>query len=174
MKQSDLKNFQWLEKTFWGLWLLAPFLITLAIFETWSNNYVDLNTVPEYSTAVLNFSSMGQVLVGIELFIAIDVYCGLVVLMHLLVRKFGKEQGLVHSTLDTIHLIAWVLLIYTIIEIPLFNLNCFLLYKIGDLPIYEPVWFIDIVSVAFSLMLLALRILLKEAVFLREDADLTI
>jgi hypothetical protein len=49
-----------------------------------------------------------------------------------------------------------------------------LLHRFGDLPSWEPVYFLDVMSLALALTLFALRILIRHAIALQEDADLTV
>lgn len=174
MKQEETLLLQRLERYFWGLWALAPFLLSLAIYYTWSYPYVVGKDIATQQALVSSFSFGGQLLVGMEMLIHIGLYVALMVLMHSLVRRFTRGQALISATLRTMKNIAWLLLAYAFIGMPLYNLNMYLLFRWGDLPAWEPIYFIDAMSVALALTLLALRILMRHAMQLQEDVDLTV
>ena len=174
MKHEETLLLQRLERCFWGLWALAPFLLCLAIYYTWSYPYVVGKDVDMQKTIVSSFSFGGQLLVGVEMLIHIGLYVTLVMLMHSLVRRFMHGQMLILATLNTIKSIAWLLLAYALITLPLYNFNMYLLSRRGDLPAWEPVYFIDVMSLALALTLFALHTLIRHAIRLREDVDLTV
>lgn len=174
MKHEETLLLLRLERCFLGLWVLAPFLLSLAIYYTWSYPYVVGKDVETQKTLVSSFSFGGQLLVGVELLIHVGLYVTLVVLMHSLVRRFARGQMLVCATLRTIKNIAWLLLAYACIAMPLYNLNMYLLSRWGDIPTWEPIYFIDAMSLALALTLFALHILIRHAMRLQEDVDLTV
>jgi len=110
----------------------------------------------------------------VEILIHTGLYVTLMVLMHALVRRFTRGQMLISMTLGTMKNIAWLLLANAFIGIPLYNLNMYLLSRWGDLPAWEPIYLIDPMSLALALTLLALRILIRHAIRLQEDVDLTV
>ncbi len=174
MKHEETLLLQRLERYFWGLWALAPFLLSLAIYSIWSRPYVVGNDITTQKNLVSSFSFDGQLLVGAEMLIQIGLYVVLMVLMHSLVRRFTRGQMLISATLRTMKNIAWLLLANAFIGIFLYNLNMYLLFRWGDLPSWEPIYFIDTMSIALALTLLALRILIRHAMRLQEDVDLTV
>ena len=174
MKHEEALFLQRLERCFWGLWALAPFLLCLAIYYTWSYPYVVGKDLETQKTIVSSFSFGGQLLVGVEMLIHTALYVALVVLMHSLVRRFTRGQMLISATLSTIKKIAWLLLAYAFITMPLYNFNMYLLYLWGDLFTWEPFYFIDAMSLALALTLFALHILIRHAIRLQEDVDLTV
>ena len=174
MKHEEALFLLRLERCFWGLWALAPFLLCLVIYYTWSYPYVVGKDLETQKTIVSSFSFGGQLLVGVEVLIHTALYVTLVVLMHSLVRRFTRGQMLISATLRTIKNIAWLLLAYAFITMPLYNFNIYLLFLWGDLPTWEPFYFIDAMSLALALTLFALHILIRHAIRLQEDVDLTV
>jgi hypothetical protein len=174
MKQEETVFFKHLERCFWGLWALAPFLLSLAIHYTWTLPYAILDDANAPKAIASTFSFAGQMLVSVEMLIHIGFYVALVALMHILVRRFARGQMLMSATLSTMKNIAWLLLAYACIEMPLYNFNMYLLHRFGDLPSWEPLYFLDVMSLALALTLFALRILIRHAIALQEDADLTV
>lgn len=174
MHQEERRVFKRIERGFWLLWALAPILLALSVHYTWSYPYslaLDGNgrTIP-----VSAFSFPGQLLVAIDLFINTGICIALVVSMHRLVRCFARGDMLISATLQTMNTIAWLLLAYAILGVPLYNLNLYLLYRWGDIPAWHPVYFIDVMGLAFALTLFALRTLIRHAIRLKEDVDLTV
>jgi uncharacterized membrane protein YagU involved in acid resistance len=166
--------FKRLERCFWALWALAPFLLSLAIHYTWTSPYAILDDSDASKAIVSTFSFSGQLLVSVEMLIHVGFYVMLVALMHMLVRRFARGQMLMSATLGTMKSIAWLLLAYAFIEMPLYNLNMYLLHRFGDLPSWEPVYFLDVMTLALALTLFALRILIRHAIGLQKDVDLTV
>ncbi len=174
MQQEDRRVFKRIERGFWLLWAMAPILLLLCIHYTWIYPYAppmdgDVSTIP-----VSKFSFGGQGLVAIELFINAGICLTLVVLMHRLVRCFTRGEMLISATLRTMNNIAWLMLFLSLIQIPLYNLNLYLLYRLGDLSAWQPVYFVDAMGLAFALTLFALRALISHAIRLKEDVDLTV
>lgn len=166
--------FKRLERCFWALWALAPFLLSLAIHYTWTSPYAISDDADASRMIVSTFSFGGQLLVSVEMLVNVGFYVILIALMHMLVRRFARGQMLMSATLGAMKSIACLLLAYAFIEIPLYNLNMYLLYRLGDLPSWEPFYFLDVMSLALALTLFALRILIRHAIDLQEDVDLTV
>jgi len=174
MIHEDALILKRLNQCFWGLWLLVPLLIYLFAHNVWTSPYVfEPNLDPGMATPA-SFSVQGQLLVGLELCFNIGLYLLLVALMHRLVGRFAVGQAMMAATLRTIQIIAWLLLASGLVGPLLANLNLFLLFKLGDLPSWEPLYFIDLKDLALSLTLFALRILIRYAIELKEDHDLTV
>jgi hypothetical protein len=174
MKREEILLLQQLERCFWGLWALAPFLLGLAIYYTWHYPYAFGQDIEVSKNFVSSFSLGGQLLVGMELLIHTALYVILMGLMHALVRRFTRGQMLISITLSTMKNIAWLLLVSVFIGVLLYNLNLYLLFRWGDLPSWQPLYFIDVMSLALALILLALRILIRHAMRMQEDVDLTV
>jgi hypothetical protein len=174
MRQEDRLVFKRIERGFWLLWAIAPILVLLLVHYMWNSAYAPsidgkVGTIP-----VSKFSFNGQLLVAIDFFINAGICITLVVWMHRLVRCFARGEMLISATLRTINYIAWLMLLYSLMPFPLYNLNLYLLYSWGDLPAWHPVYFIDVMSLAFALTLFALRTLINHAIRLQEDVDLTV
>ena len=174
MKQEETVFFKRLERCFWGIWVLFPFLLSFAIHYMWTSPYAFFNDADAPRAIVSTFSFGGQMLVSVEMLIHISFYVALMVLMHMLVRRFARGKMLMSATLGTMKNIAWLLLAYVCIEMPLYNLNMYLLHSFGDLPSWEPLYYLDVMSLALALTLFALRILIRHAIALQEDVDLTV
>jgi hypothetical protein len=87
MKHEDKLLLQRLDRCFWGLWALFPFLLSLAVYYTWSYfPYAVVTGVEPQKIYVSSFSFGGQWLVGVEMLVHISLYVTLMVLMHRLVR----------------------------------------------------------------------------------------
>ncbi len=174
MQEEDRRVFKRIERGFWLLWAMAPILLWLCVYYSWTYPYslaLDGNgrTIP-----VSAFSFPGQLLVAIDLFINAGICITLVVCMHRLVRCFARGDMLISTTLRTMNTIAWLMLVYAFLGIPIYNLNIYLLYRLGDVPSWQPVYFIDVMGLAFALTLFALRTLISHAIRLKEDVDLTV
>lgn len=176
MEQSEKVLFKRLDRLFWGLWLLAPFLLWQAIHLTWTMPYYPFGDEAgcEKGPAAVTFSMQGQLLVVLAFVMAIGFYGALIMLMHRLVRRFRQGEMLISTTLDTINKMAWIFIAIAVISILHYNLNLYLLYRLGDLPKWQPFYTLDMLSIALGLMLFGLRILIQHAIDLQEDVDLTV
>lgn len=174
MIQEDSLVLKRLNLCFWGIWLFVPLLVGVFINHAWTAPYVMLDGVETATTIPSFFSFKGQVLVAIELLFNVVLYLALVALMHRLVGRFAIGQAMIVNTLHTMQIIAWLLLASACIGELLSNLNMFLLFRLGDIPSWEPIYFIDLKDLALSLTLFALRILIRHAIVLKEDNDLTV
>ncbi len=175
MKNKEIIIFKRLEYGFWVLWLISPFLLSMAIYYIW---FVYPYEVPaagaSASAMVTSFSALGQALVALELAVNAGFYIGMVALMHSLVRRFARGEMLLSATLSTMQRIAWLFLVYGIIGTPLYNGVMYLLHQLGDLQEWDPSFFIDVLSIAIALMMFALRVLIAHAITIKEDHDLTV
>ena len=174
MRQEEQLVFKKIERGFWLLWAIAPILLVLSVHYTWSYPYALMMEGDGRTLPVSSFSFRGQLLVAVELLMNIGICIALVVCMHRLVRCFARGEMLIVATLRTMHMIARLMLVYALMGISLYNLNLYLLYRWGDLPAWQPVYFIDVMALAFALTLFALRALIRYAIRLKEDVDLTV
>ena len=62
----------------------------------------------------------------------------------------------------------------TVVEILFYNLNGYLLYRLGDIPAWQPLYALQVMLVALGLFLFALQMLIQHAVALQKDVDLTV
>ena len=175
MKQADLKVLKRLDAVLWFIWLLAPIYIFIAIKSTWSAPYIDTGLdLTKKVLAVSAYSFNGQLLIADGLVFEIAFYVLILLLTHLLVRQFIKGEILISATLTTMKRLAYLFIIMPLALFVIYNLNLYLLYKFGDLPIWEPHYQPDLVAFAIGLLFLALHILIKHAVALQKDIDLTV
>ncbi len=176
MQQSEKVIFKRIDLVFWGLWLLAPFLLWQAIHLTWTMPYYPFGdeTGCAKGPAAASFSVQGQCLVALAFVIGIGFYAALLVLMHRLVRRFKQGEMLISATLDTINKMAWIFIAISVMSTLHYNLNLYLLYRLGDLPQWQPFYTLDMLSIALGLMLFGLQILIQHAIVLQEDVNLTV
>jgi len=173
MKQIKQSTFKWLDAIFWGVWLLMPFLIWQAFDPIWSQPY----SYEEYDVGPPNvaaYSALGKVLVTFAT--GFDKLFELIILalMHRLVRQFKRGDLLIETTLSTIKYMAWVISAMPIVEILIFNLNSYLLYRLGDIPAWQPLYTFQVMAFAMGLFLYALQMLIQHAIALQKDVDLTV
>ena len=173
MKQTDLKVLKRLDAVLWFIWLLAPIYIFMAIKSTWSAPYIDLH-LPKKALVVSAYSLNGQILIAASLVFEIVFYVLIVLLIHRLVRQFIKGEILISATLTTMKRFAYLFITVPLALFVIYNINLYLLYKFGDLPMWEPLYQPDLVAFSIGLLFLALHILIKHAVALQKDIDLTV
>lgn len=176
MQQAEKVIFRRIDMIFWGLWLLAPFLLWQAIHLAWTMPYYPFGGEAGClkGAAAATFSAQGQFLVALAFVIGIGFYAVLIILMHRLVRRFKQGEMLISATLDTINKMAWIFMAIAVISILHYNINLYLLYRLGDLPKWQPFYTLDMLSIALGLMLFGLRILIQHAIALQEDVNLTV
>jgi hypothetical protein len=173
MKRMKPSTFKWLDAIFWAIWLLMPFLIWQAFDLTWSQPYsYEENYIG--SPNVATYSTLGKVLVGLAA--GTDRLFDLIILalMHRLVRQFKRGDLLIETTLSTIKYMAWAIIAMPIVEILIFNLNSYLLYRLGDTLAWQPLYTFKVMVFAMGLFLYALYMLIQHAIALQKDVDLTV
>ena len=169
---KDLKDLKILERWFWALWALFPLVLSMVVYHIWTEPFLIIKGVP--SKAPVEFSFSGQLLVFIHFSISVVLYVTIIAMLHRLVRQFSRGKTLVTGTLTAMRRIAWLVMIFVLIEFPMLNLSCYFLYRLGDIASWEVHYYIEILGLAISLVLFALSTLIKKAIDLQEDVDLTV
>ncbi len=173
MKRMKPSTFKWLDAVFWMIWLLAPFLIWQAFQAIWAHPY----SYQQYDVGPPNvaaYSALGKLLVVLASGLGMVQEVATLVLMHRLVRQFQRGDMLIAATLRTMKYIAWIAMIMPVIEILFYNLNTYWLYRLGDIPAWQPLYTINVMMLALGLFLYALYMLIQHAIALQKDADLTV
>lgn len=173
MKRMKPSTFKWLDAVFWIIWMLAPFLIWQAFQAIWSHPY----SYQQYDVGPPNvevYSALGKLLVALASGLGMVQEIATLVLMHRLVRQFQRGDMLIAATLRTMKYIAWIAMIMPVIEILFYNLNTYWLYRLGDIPAWQPLYTINVMMLALGLFLYALHLLIQHAIALQKDADLTV
>lgn len=174
MKPMRADTFRWLDAVFWGIWMLTPFLIWQSFEAIWSHPY-SYEQYENISTQhVASYSALGKALVAFALGVDMLLAATILLLMHRLVRQFNRGELLIVSTLKTMKNMAWVCICMPLIEILLYNFNTYLLYAIGDIPTWQPLFTLKLMLVALGFFLYALYMLIQHAIALQKDVDLTV
>jgi Na+-translocating ferredoxin:NAD+ oxidoreductase RnfA subunit len=163
-----------LDAIFWCIWLLAPFLIWQSFDAIWARPYSYEEFGDMQSPIVATFSMQGKLLVGLASGLEMVQDVATLVLMHRLVRQFKRGDMLIAATLRTMKYIAWIAIAMSIIEILVYNLNSYWLYRLGDVPTWQPLYTINLMILAVGIFLLALKMLIEHAIALQKDVDLTV
>lgn len=174
MKPMRADTFRWLDAVFWGIWLLAPFLIWQAFEALWSHPYSYEQYGNISAQNVSSYSTLGKVLVAFAAGVDMLLAATILLLMHRLVRQFKRGELLIVTTLNTMKNMAWVCICMPLIEILLYNLNTYLLYVTGDMPAWQPLYTLKLMLVALGFFLYALYMLIQHAIALQKDVDLTV
>jgi hypothetical protein len=173
VKPIKPSTFKWLDAMFWGIWLLMPFIIWQDVNPIWSlpYSYEEYNVGPPNVAA---YSTQGKVLVYLAT--GLDSLFDLLILslMHRLVRQFKRGELLIETTLCTMKYMACICITMPVVEILFYNLNGYLLYRLGDIPAWQPLYALQVMLVALGLFLFALQMLIQHAVALQKDVDLTV
>lgn len=174
MKPMRSDTFRWLDAVFWGIWLMAPFLIWQEFSSIWSHPYSYGQFVDTRLPVVSTLSASGKVLVVLASGLDMVQEIATLVLMHRLERQFQRGEMLITVTLRTMKYVAWIAIVMPMIEILIYNLNCYSLYRLGDISAWQPLYTINVMMLALGLFLYALYMLIQHAIALQKDVDLTV
>ncbi len=172
--RNDTLIFKRLNYCFYGLLFCAPYLIGFGINSLSQMPYVAHQTSGIVILYPETFSTFGRRVVLLEFITQVGFCVVLIALMHLRVRSFAKGRILVSDTLRTMKTIAALFFVWSIVELLVKNGVQYTLFRVGDMAQWSPFLFVDPIKIAVGLLLASLCILIRHAIVLQEDSDLTV
>jgi hypothetical protein len=180
MDQRSQRLFRRLDRAFWLIWLGFPVLIWTVAAEVRggaarleglsAEQLACLETLPQ----VHRFGPLGQAAFWGLFALEYAVYAGLLALAHQVIRRCAAGRALVAEMIRSLRLIGTVIAVWPVAQLALANGVMLIWARTGDMPGFVPSFALDLVVVGVGLMLLTLAAAMRQAVALREDADLTI
>jgi hypothetical protein len=171
--KTDTDLFVWMNRGFWLAWAAIGFIIWRTFSMGWGSPYM-LYHDQTLAASVSTFSFYGRIVVVLEISIAIGFYSVLTFLMHRLINTVAKHQKALAKTLGTMKTIGFLLVGLSFYDFIISVPTHYILFTLGDLKYFEPSPFIDGLALAGGLTFLSLRVIIRRAILMQEDIDLTI
>ncbi|MFZ4808638.1 MAG: DUF2975 domain-containing protein [Hyphomicrobiaceae bacterium] len=181
MSASDDKRwFRFLDRAFFAVWAALPVMIGIAIWSALhqgeplegmtSEQIQCLKILPTISS----MSSSGQAIVWTLFAFNTSIYVVLLAFLHGMVRRFARERIFVSETLASLWQMGVILIVWPFLETGALALASFALWEVEKLPFSTYRFNLDIAPIAVGLFLLATQSVIRKAIALKQDSDLTI
>jgi hypothetical protein len=180
VQKSKTQSFQLLEKVFWVIWVLMPFLF----YKLWKlvndpATYMQGLTPDQVKcmSGIINpaqFSSWGTLIYNLPLIATFIFYVILIFNFHRMVRRFAAGGAFDAFTLRDMKTLGITLIVYPFFDFALGHFVSAALQYTGELKTASEPSFVDIGVVAAGFFIIALMIVLKNAIDLKSENDLTI
>jgi hypothetical protein len=172
--------FVWMDRAFWLIWLAFPVLIWLLVSEVLAMPERLAELAPDLAGCLAalpqlaNFSLVGRAAFWLGFSAEFVVYAVILALAHLVIHRCAVGRALFDDMIRVLRWIGIVIAGWSAAEVVLANLLGLALLASGDVPVFEPVFTLDLPVLGVGLLIVALSVAMGHAVRLREDADLTI
>lgn len=172
--------FVWLDRAFWAVWAIFPVMVwlTLRLVTDQTRLQAELGDAPQGCFAALpiyaNLSPLGQTLVLGQIGVDFALLAGMMTIAHRIVRACARDAVFLADTLRAMGWLGGAMVAYAFVELVLGNLLAYALWRSGDLATFEPELLVDFPALAFGLLILTLRLVVRHAIALKRDLDLTI
>lgn len=178
--QSGTQSFKRLNYIFWVVWAFVPLLF----YKLWKllndpATYTQ-GLTPEQANCMkdivnpASFSTLGTFLFNVPLLSAFVFYVVLIFSFHRMVHRFAKGGAFDAFTLRHMKVLGYTLICYPFFDFALGHLISAGLQYTGDMKFASGPPFIDIAVIAAGFFVVALMIVLKNAIDLKSENDLTI
>lgn len=169
-----------LDRAFWLIWLGFPLLIWQVVAEARIGTaqlealYPDQRACLALLPQIDAFSGAGQALFWSLLALEFTVYAVLLGLAHRVIQRCASGRIFVSEMIGTLRAIGLIIAIWPVAELLLSNLVFFVLSRLGDMKSFAPSFALDLPVLGVGLLLLTIAAAMRQAVALREEAELTI
>jgi len=177
---DDNRWFKTLDWAFWVVWLALPVMIGLAAYSLLGQGepfpgMTDeqarcLKTLPTIGT----LSVVGQSIIWALFAFNVSIYFVLLAFLHGMVRRFAQERIFVAETLGSLWWMGVILIVWPFLETCASALSSYALKATGELSFSFYRFNLDVAPIAVGLFLLATEHVIRRAMTLKEDSDLTI
>lgn len=168
------------DRAFWLIWIAFPLVIWRLVAEIRAGaggieglsqaQRACLDILPQIS----RFGPAGQsafwALFGFEF----AVYALLLGLAHWVVHRCATGRVLVAEMIGVLRAIGVVITVFPLVNLVLSNAALLIWVRTGDMPSYTPDLALDLPVLGFGLLMLTIAAAMRQAVALRQEADLTI
>lgn len=172
--------FRVFDRVFWLIWLGFPLMMWLVYQANTDAPQVAEQLPPEYKNCAALLPSP-QTMHGLSaaifwgMFISnFSIYFVVLTVFHVILHRFARGRIYVSETLASLQLVAIVLIVWPFLDALVQSTGLYALHQRGDLPLNTPRMVIDIGPVAIGVFLLAIKHMLKHAIALKSEHDLTI
>jgi Protein of unknown function (DUF2975) len=179
-ESSGVLSFKRLNYLFWVIWVCVPILF----YKLWTvlndpATYTQ-GLTPEQANCMKDivnpgtFSPLGTALYNLPLMSAFVFYCVLIFSFHRMVFRFAKGGAFDSFTLRHMKILGYTLMIYPFFEFILSHAVSAGLVYTGDTKLSNGVAFVDIGVVSAGFFVIALMMVLRDAIDFKSENDLTI
>jgi hypothetical protein len=182
-KTGDKKNwFSLLDKLFWLLWILLPVMFAYLVVALLDNTVISemQGTAGEKAACAAtvpnpaNYSTTGKFLFWTGIAYVFSFYAILMFLLHRMIHRFAKGHMFVDDTLRSMHQLGVVLIGFSLIQSLVSMISSFGLQATDNVPVFYYNFIPDPAPLAVGLFLLAIKYVLKNAMALKTENELTI
>lgn len=169
-----------LDRVFWLIWLGYPALIWLLVTQIRSGAARLAEMAPEQAACLAmlpqvdTFSTQGKAVFWSLFALEFAIYAVLLALAHRVIHRCAVGRVLVTEMIGTLRAIGILIAGWPLVDLALSNLASLLLSRLGDMPGFVPSFALDLPVLGVGLLLLTIAAAMRQAVALREDAELTI
>lgn len=173
--KADMEIFKRLDKAFWVVWGLLPLIIGIRLYFLFTYGSFNAEGGVGEGTPIMDFSWPGIVLACCIISIGLVFYISLFAFMHQLIRQFVHGNFFIERTLQCMKRIAFIMLAWPFVKIIILQILSYGLFVLDDINTWEPEWHgIELSLIATGLVVLALRLVMANAIELHRDAQYTV
>lgn len=172
--------FVWMDRAFWLLWVAFPLLIWLLVTEILAVPDRLAELAPDQAACIAalpqiaGFTSLGQAVFWASIGTEFLVYAILMALAHVVIHRCAVGRVLVAEMIGVLRWVGLIIAGWPVLDLVLANLQGMALRATGDVPIFSASFALDVTVVGVGLVIITISVAMRQAVRLREDADLTI
>jgi hypothetical protein len=177
---DDKRWFRFLDRAFIAVWVALPVMIAVAIWSMLHQGEPLVGMTSEQMQCLkvfptpLSLSSTGQTILWTLFAFNASIYVVLLGFLHGMVRRFARERIFVSETLASLWQMGLILIVWPFLETSASALAAFALWETDEVPFSYYSFNIDVAPIAVGLFLLATQSVIRKAMALKEDSDLTI
>lgn len=178
--QKSMPLFIWLNRAFWLIWLCFPGLIWIVargvlkaperLSEMAPEQAACLAALPQLAL----FSPTGTVIFWVFFALQFGVYAMFLGLAHWVIHRCAQGRIFVDSMIGVLRLTGILIALWPILDLMLNNLITLALVWTGDFPVFYADYALDLPVLGVGLLVFTISVAMRQAVRLREDAELTI
>lgn len=172
--------FRILDKAFWLIWLGFPLMIWLVYRANTNAPQIGEQLPPEFKNCVALMPTpqtmrgpSAAIFWGMFVF-NFSIYAIVLSVCHVIVHRFAHGRIYVSETLASLQFVGIALIVWPFLDAVVQNAGAYALHQRGDLPLFVPNNVVDIGPVAIGVFLLAIKHMLRHAIALKSEHDLTI
>jgi Protein of unknown function (DUF2975) len=172
--------FKFLDKFFWSVWLAFPVLIWMTFRSVLTETafVADIGKVSaacaEMIPQVGNFSFPGKAVAFTYIMSNFLVYMMLLGIAHVTIHRFAAGKIFVANTIKSLGHLGILIIAWPFFDLIATNATNYAFTVTGDLKTFEPNFLFDLAPFGVGLLVLTIFIVLRQAIELQQDHDLTI
>jgi hypothetical protein len=177
---DNLQFFKQLDRLFWLAWIALPVVMWLTYSSLVDQSVLRAELPPEAAKCadilpqITNFSSAGKAALLVYFLVQYAVYAWLMYLSHSAIHLCATGRAFVSSTLNTLKQLGMIVVVWPFVDLAASNVIKYALTLTGDLKVFHLDFLFDVGTFGVGLLLLTLGAILRHAIRLKQDHDLTI